>query len=49
MEKNNITCVPMQFSFDDNGYKENENVINIGATIGSHIGSDACGVVFVSY
>ena len=25
-----------------------ENIINIGATIGAHVGSDACGVVFVS-
>ena len=25
-----------------------ENIINIGATIGAHVGSGACGVVFVS-
>lgn len=25
-----------------------ENIINIGATIGAHVGSDACGVVYVS-
>ncbi len=25
-----------------------ENIINIGATIGSHVGSDACGVIYVS-
>lgn len=31
------------------GYKVlPENIINIGATIGAHIGYNACGVVFVS-
>ena len=25
-----------------------ENIINIGATIGAHVGSDACGVVYVA-
>ena len=25
-----------------------QNIINIGATIGAHVGSNACGVVFVS-
>ena len=26
LEKHDITCVPMQISFDDNEYKENENL-----------------------
>ncbi len=25
-----------------------ENIINIGATIGAHVGSGACGVIYVS-